>query len=84
MIICDICTGRHVTSACIIARDRAQQCVAAGTPDDYAAPRPKLMFPVPTFDELAARRYAIQLEQNRASTRNRNAKRKAARLRLVS
>lgn len=37
MIICDICTGRHHTSACVIARDRVDQCFL-GTPDDYTPP----------------------------------------------
>lgn len=82
MIICDICTGRHLTSACVIARAHVEAC-RIGTVDDYVKP-PVHLFVAPVFDELAARRYAIQLEQNRVSTRNRNAKRKAARLRLVS
>jgi hypothetical protein len=35
MTVCEICTGRHLTSACVIARARVDECVMGGTPDDW-------------------------------------------------
>lgn len=77
MTCCEVCTGRHLTSACVIARRWVDEC-AMGTPDEYHVPIVPLN---PPIDELAARRWAIKMEQDRRSSASRNRKR---RLRLVS
>lgn len=49
MIICSICTGRHETHACVIARSYVAQCFESREPDDFVnepakiIPFPKVM-----------------------------------------
>jgi hypothetical protein len=45
--ICDICTGRHETHACVIARARIEECLAS-TPSEPVE-LPHNVIPLPMF-----------------------------------
>jgi hypothetical protein len=40
MTICDLCSGSHVTSACVIGRAHVRACVMSRTSDDYRPAAP--------------------------------------------
>lgn len=60
-ICCEVCSGRHLTSACVIARAYVQQCFQ-GTPDE---PRP-LPKNVIHIDDVRVRRSEFTAEANSA------------------
>lgn len=60
MIICDICTGRHLTAACVIARANIDACLS-GTPDDYTP-----IAGVVSLDVERQRRSGLSPEENSA------------------
>lgn len=58
MSICEICTGRHETSACVIALERVRQC-SEWMPGDYIAP-----LALPSRQLMLDRRRAIKAEED--------------------
>lgn len=54
---CEICTGRHATSACVIGRAHIEACFAANEPEEFIAP----VIPLPMFkgeERRAIRHYS--------------------------
>lgn len=93
MIICDICTGRHLTSACVIGHDHITAVLTSGTPDDFDPASFTVERTIDLSDLFAlkrerqaadrAAREAERAERRSAAARQRNL-RYRTRLRLVS
>ena len=90
---CEICTGRHLTACCVIARDRVAECFT-GTVDDFdpsAFVPPQHETDMPELfalkrEQVAAEREAWEVERTerrRVAASQRNL-RYRTRLRLVS
>lgn len=83
MIICEMCSGRHATSVCVLGKAHIEACFS-GTPDDYHPPvrdeRAILFAERRALAEVAMRQPA---DRHRKSATQRSRERRA-RLRLVS